>query len=224
MNLKKIFLAGLATILPLAVTLFIIHFFVDILTTPFIAIFEDLFFRNNAEFFSKHRYLLVFISQVSIIVTFIVLTFVVGVLGQRYIFSLAIKLSERVMKKIPVVKTIYKLTRDVTSNVFSPKKQNLFKERVLVPFPYDKTYALGLMSDKAPSALDGIKKGGNDDFYSVFVPTSPHPISGFLILYSEKEMKKLDITTEDLFKFLISCGMYDPANKSADTPDEEKSN
>ncbi|PCI78752.1 hypothetical protein COB21_00190 [Candidatus Aerophobetes bacterium] len=222
MKMKRIFLAGLATILPIAITIFIVHFFVDLLTAPFLSIFEDLVFERNANFFSQHRHLLVFFSQIAIVISFLFLTFIVGIVGRRYLFSLVLRLSEKIVKRIPIVKTIYKITRDVTTNVFAGDNKNIFKERVLVPFPHDKTYAMGLMTDEAPEILQNSLNSKTKDkkkFYSIFVPTSPHPISGFLMLYSEEDIKTVDISTEDLFKFLLSCGMYDPKNQ----PDEPKS-
>ena len=49
-----------------------------------------------------------------------------------------------------------------------------------------------------------------ENLQTVFVPTSPHPVSGFLMMYDDNEVQKTDIETEDLFKFLLSCGMYHP--------------
>ena len=60
------------------------------------------------------------------------------------------------------------------------------------------------------------KKKHDTALQSVFVPTAPHPISGFLVMYSEHEVKALDIETEDLFKFLLSCGVVKPGEKKND--------
>lgn len=218
MNIKKTFLAGLATILPIAITLFIVHFFLDLLTTPFLSVVEELLSNKGGEFFNGHRHLLVFSSQIVIVIAFIALIFLVGILGRRYLFSLFLKTSEALFKRIPIVKTIYKITRDVTKNVFKAKKETLFKKTVMVPFPTNNTHVLGLMSGPAPDAAKEANSPvfKEKKFNSIFVPTAPHPISGFLVLYSEEETRTLDIPTEDVFKFLLSCGIYDPKDK----PDE----
>ena len=69
---------------------------------------------------------------------------------------------------------------------------------------------MGLLSGPSPKEIDKKKK----NLEAVFVPTAPHPVSGFLLMYNKNEINKTDIDTEDLFKFLLSCGIYSPESKT----------
>lgn len=205
--MKKTFLAGLATLLPIAITLFVILFIVDFLTAPFVGIVEDLITHHGVtELAANHKYLLLFTSRVIVLILFLILVFILGVLGRKLFFSWFINLTHRIFYKIPIIKTIYKITREISSSVLSSKKKALFKGTVAVPFPNSKAKALGLLSGDPPEEVNKMKA----NLQTVFVPTSPHPVSGFLMMYDDQEVEKTDIQTEDLFKFLLSCGTYHP--------------
>lgn len=208
--MKKTFLAGLAILLPIAVTLFIIFFVVDFVTAPFVGIVEDILSHHGVmELAAEHRYILVFISRVTILVLFFFLILILGFFGRKFFFSWFINLTHRIFYKIPIIKTIYRITKEISGNIFSEEKKKFFKGTVQVPFPHERSKALGLLSGDAPPSV--AEKNGN--LQTVFVPTSPHPISGFLMMYDEKEVQETEIETEDLFKFLLSCGMYHPGEE-----------
>jgi uncharacterized membrane protein len=208
--MKKTFLTGLAILLPIAVTLFLVLFVVDFVTAPFVGIVEDLLAHHGViELPAEHRYILVFISRLTVLILFFFLILILGFFGRKIFFSWFINLTHRIFYKIPIIKTIYRITREISSNIFSEEKKTLFKGTVQVPFPYERSKALGLLSGAPPYQVNEKKK----NLQTVFVPTSPHPISGFLMMYDEKEIEKTEIPTEDLFKFLLSCGMYHPGEK-----------
>ncbi|MCB1071891.1 MAG: DUF502 domain-containing protein [Chlamydiia bacterium] len=205
--MKKTFLAGLAILLPIAVTLFVVIFIVDFLTAPFVGIVEDFITKQGTtELAAYHKYLLLFASRVIVLILFLTLVFILGILGRKLFFSWLINLTHRIFYKIPIIKTIYKITLEISNSVFSNKKKALFKGTVAVPFPHSKAKALGLLSGDPPDEVSEKK----ENLQTVFVPTSPHPISGFLMMYDTQEIQKTDIETEDLFKFLLSCGMFHP--------------
>lgn len=209
--MKKTFLTGLAILLPIAVTFFVILFVVDFVTAPFVGIVENIISHHGIiELAAEHKYILVFISRVIVLVLFFFLILILGFFGRKLFFSWFINLTHRIFYKIPIIKTIYRITKEISSNIFSEKKKTLFKGTVQVPFPHERSKALGLLSGVTPDAVDEKKK----DLQAVFVPTSPHPISGFLMMYDDKEVQQTDIPTEDLFKFLLSCGMYHPGEEN----------
>jgi len=213
--MKKTFLAGLAILLPIAITLFVIFFFIELLTTPFIGIIEEIISSYGKEIAVNHRYFLLFISHIVVLVLLFLFILLLGFLGRRMIFSWFISLTDRLFSKIPIIKTIYLITQDITKNIID-KKKTFFKARVLVPFPHNKTHALGFLSGEPP---DEIKKKAQiieKDLQSVFIPTAPHPISGFLLMYANEEVKHLDLSTEDLFKILLSCGIFEAGEEKKD--------
>lgn len=213
--MKKTFLAGLATLLPIAVTIFIVFFIVDFVTAPFVGIVEDLITKHGTkELAEHHHYLLLILSRVIVLLLFVVIVFILGILGRRIFFSWFINLTERIFIKIPIIKSIYRISREISNSVLKMKKEKLFKGTVMVPFPHPQSKALGLLSGNPPGQVNDKKK----DLQAVFVPTAPHPISGFLLMYHESEIEESTIETEDLFKFLLSCGIYKPGEESSHEP------
>ncbi|MBF5059255.1 DUF502 domain-containing protein [Candidatus Neptunochlamydia vexilliferae] len=205
--MKKTFLAGLATLLPITITLVVVVFIVDVLTAPFAGMVSDFITGHGlAELGSRHKYILLFVSRIIVLILLFFLTLFLGFLGRRIFFSWIIKLTDRIFAKIPFIKTIYRISREVSSSVFSERKKQLFKGTVTVPFPHEKTRAMGLLSGDPPEEITEKKK----DLQSIFIPTAPHPISGFLVMYQKDEIKETNLETEDLLKFLLSCGIYHP--------------
>ncbi|MCB1107497.1 MAG: DUF502 domain-containing protein [Chlamydiia bacterium] len=208
--MKKTFIAGLATLLPITITIALVVFFVDLLTAPFTGIVEDIITEHGTtELAEKHKYILLIVSRIIVLVFFCILVLILGFLGRKIAFSWLINLSHRIFYKIPIIKTIYKISREISTSLFSNKGEKLFKGTVTVPFPHDKVRALGLLSGSPPQEIQDKKKS----LQSVFIPTAPHPISGFLVMYQEEDIQTTTIETEDLFKFLLSCGIYQPGEK-----------
>ena len=103
--------------------------------------------------------------------------------------------------RIPVISSIYKVSQDVVTTIFG-SKTNSFKQVVMVPFPSKETYSMGLVTRED---MEGIRPDGNA--VAVFVPTTPNPTSGFLMLYKPEDLIYLDMRVEDAFKYIISCGV-----------------
>jgi len=203
--MKKTFLAGLASLLPITITIIIVAFFVDFLTAPFAGVVEDIITKDGAtELAENHKYLLIIISRIIVLILFIFVIFILGFFGRKLFFAWFINFAHRILYKIPVIKTIYKVSREISTSVFSSKKKKIFKGTVAVPFPTEKNLALGLLSGDPPLEVQEKKQ----NLQSVFIPTAPHPISGFIVMYKKDEVKDTPIETEDLFKFLLSCGLY----------------
>lgn len=127
-----------------------------------------------------------------------------------------------IMLKIPLINSIYKVCRDIIEAIFSEKKK-LFSRVVTVPFPSQASRALGLVTGNAPSEVQhaNISDQPEQILKTVFVATSPHPISGFLLLAEDKHLKALDLSVEDAFKFLISCGIFTPDHHKNDEGNKE---
>ena len=214
--MKKTFFAGLATLLPITLTLMVIVFFIDLLTAPFMGFAKEVLSHYGGEIIENHRFAFLIISRIIILIFFIMLIFLIGFLGRRLFFSWIVRWTNKLFIKIPIVKSIYRISRDITKNIFSEKHQkSLFKGIAIVPFPHQKTTAFGLISGDVPTHTiqNKRKEMEKKNLKSVFVPTAPHPISGFLLLYANDDIKTVDIKTEDLFKFLLSCGISQPHEK-----------
>jgi len=201
--MKKTFVTGLATLLPIAITFFILRFIVDLLTTPFLSLAEQGLQLFSPVFSLKNHLLLVGIASKILILLFLVLLiFLLGIIGEK-VFLFFIR---KIFFRIPLIKTIYSFIQGLTS-VFVKKNQKFFKKTVLLPFPHLRAKVVGLLSGPLSK---NISPNTSETLQTVFIPTAPHPISGFLLLIKEEELIETDIKTEEVFKFLVSCGVYDP--------------
>lgn len=208
--MKKYLLSGLAILLPIALTVLILIFVLDLLTEPFIGLVEDTVGRMGDGVIDtvKYHWVIVFISRIVVLILLFFATLLLGFLGHRFLLGKLFKFFEDTVLKIPFIKRIYRLTVDVTKS-FVGKKEKIFQSTVVVNFPHENAKAFGFYTSDVP---DRIREaiGAKDDLKSVFVPTSPHPISGFLIMLEKNQIKDTDLTTEETFKFLVSCGLYYP--------------
>ena len=218
--MKKNLLSGLIILLPVVVSLVLIIFVLDVLTAPFLAHMEN-FLQFFAETFSidlsGHQTMLLIVSQVIILILLFLFVILLGFLGQRLFFNWIVKLTHRIMIKIPLIGSIYRMCKDITTAIFADKKR-LISRVVVVPFPCSESNALGLVMGNAPhiTQKEGLSEKHQEVLKAVFVPTSPHPLSGFVLLTAEKHLRPVDISLEDTFKFLISCGVYTPPKPSSD--------
>lgn len=196
-HLKRIFITGLILLLPFILTLILVAFVFNLLTGPFVGAVSSLF--SHYEVFQNER-VIIFISRVIILILLFILTLFVGFVGRYVFFNSLLKFWEEVLYKIPLVRSIYKTCKDVMGTVMATETRS-FKQVVLVPFPSPLSQVVGLVTqENLPSSV-------GEDMVAVFVPTTPNPTSGFLMLYKKSEVIQLDMPVEEAFKYIISCGV-----------------
>lgn len=205
--MKKYFITGLVILLPLALTLAIIAFVFNFLTEPFVEVVQHVLayfglLGRSFLFLSSHQ-IQVLVSKIIILVLLFFFTVLLGALGRWFIVHYLLKMWDYVLHRIPFVSTIYKTCQDVIKTMFTSKNKS-FKQVVLVPFPSAETYSIGLVTNEE---LANFNQANRAPLASVFVPTTPNPTSGFLMLYEEKDLVYLDMKVEDAFKYVISIGM-----------------
>lgn len=207
--MKKYILSGLIILLPIAITIWIARFFFDILTTPFMGLIE-LTLDQQGIATAGHPGL-VFACRLLILILIFFLIFLIGFVAQRLFFNWLIKLADRLFMRIPVIKSIYKIAVEIIKSLLSPGAKP-FKKTVMLDFPDKDSKALGFYTGDVP---EQVAKG--DNLKTIFLPTAPHPISGFLLISPEKALKDVDISIEDVFKILVSCGTYRPGEDQPPT-------
>lgn len=204
--MKRYFITGLVILLPLALTLAIVVFFVNLLTEPFVGVVKSVLgyydlLETNVLFISSDN-LQRYASQLIILVLLFFCTVGLGMLARWFLFHYFIKMWEYAVHRIPFVSTVYKTCQDVINTIFT-SNTNSFKQVVLVPFPSPENLAIGLLTrDNLPAV--GKHK---EPLVAVFVPTTPNPTSGFLMMFPENELVYLDMKVEDALKYVISCGV-----------------
>lgn len=212
--MKKYFLTGLAILLPLAVTIAIVAFIVNFLTQPFIGLTSAFLRRfdivNRGFFFLNPEKALLYGSQILILIGICLFTILLGIITRWFLFKALLNLSDRILHRIPLVNKVYKTTQEIIKTLFAADK-NSFKQVVMAPFPKEGAYMLGLISRKSPSTCS---EAADSDLYSVLIPTTPNPTTGFLVMYKKEDLIFLDISPEDAIKYVVSCGVIIPPNRN----------
>lgn len=206
--MKKYLVTGLALLLPVVLTLIIIVFLFDLFTRPFLPIVSDVLLHienvNDVEIPSS---LNLFIARVLALILLYLVILLLGVVGRWFLIRHIIDFGNRLLSRIPFVKTIYKLMKDVFTALFSSDEKKAFKRPVIFPFPFAPSRALGFHAgDVAVEIQEKIKK----PLLAVFMPTAPHPISGFLFFVEKEKALAITMSNEEAIKFLVSCGMITP--------------
>ena len=213
--MKKNLLSGLALLLPLAITFWLFIFLIDLTTTPFVGWIRHLI---NFIFYPfdlrTHPALSIFLTRFIVLALLFLFLLLLGFLGNRIVVKWILKQLHILLLKIPVMGSIYKVCTDIILAVLSGKKK-IFSRVVVAPFPSSTSKTLGFVMGNAPHELQEAHSPDHDQeiLKTIFIPTSPHPISGYLLLTEERHLRTLDISMEDAFKFLISCGIFTPQDK-----------
>lgn len=131
----------------------------------------------------------------------------VGLLARHYIGMKIIEWMDAALLQVPFLNKIYGATKQVNEALTSGDK-NSFKTVVMIEFPHPGTYAIGFITSEQ-RAEPQIKAGQN--LVCVFIPTTPNPTSGFLVLVPESKVTKLEMSVADGVKYIISLGAIAPA-------------
>jgi uncharacterized membrane protein len=134
------------------------------------------------------------------IITLVLFILLVGMLFANYAGSRIVKLSDDLLHKVPLVRGVYFTVKQVMET-FSLKQQ--FHGVALVEYPRKGCYSVGFMTCEMQSGAFGL----TGKFVTVFVPTTPNPTAGFLLILPEAEVARLDMSVEQGMKFIISLGL-----------------
>lgn len=138
----------------------------------------------------------------------------VGWLAEEAIGKQVAGLWHAFLERIPVVSRLYGATRRIVGSVFGGEERRFFREVVLFEYPSPGQWTLGFLTGKAPRALDDRLKDG----VTIFLPTSPNPVTGFLIIVPEERVIHLPVTVEEGFTFILSAGGVPPTGPHGREP------
>lgn len=145
------------------------------------------------------------------VVIFLIFTIFVGWLAKGYIGRSMIRFAESLVQRTPVVRTIYSGIKQISETIFAQSERS-FEKACLIEYPRRGIWALGFISTDAKGEIS-TKTGEKDEaMVSVFLPTTPNPTSGFLLIFPKSDVIELEMTVEDAAKLVISAGLvYPPA-------------
>jgi uncharacterized membrane protein len=210
---KTNFITGLVILLPLILTAAILGFLVNFLTEPFVGFvskaLSHLSITSKKILFIPQDKFILYASKALVLVALVTVTFFLGLITRVFFMRSLFSIGDAILHKIPIVKTVYKTTQDIIKTLFVSDK-NSFKQVVMVPFPKEGMYMLGLIVRESPQiCINAI----GEEMVSVLIPTTPNPTTGFLIMVKKSEITPINITAEDAVKYIVSCGVIIPCEK-----------
>ena len=202
---RNAFLTGLLIFLPLGTTIFVLDFLLDMFKEPATRMAKQLGLASEQFFFGLETLLAV----VGLLVGILALT-VLGFLSNYVLGKFFISTTEKVLDKVPFLSTVYRSVKQIVET-FGKDNRAVFREVVLVEYPRKDCWVLGFVTAEGSSETESkIKK----EITNVFVPTTPNPTSGFLLLVPKEDVIPLDMSVGDGMKMLISGGaVTPPANR-----------
>ena len=189
---RNYFITGVVVLIPIGITIYLTLFIVQISS------------KILPKELNPNYYLPNYIPGVEIIISIILITFIgwlsLSILGRRLL-----KIFEDILKRIPILRTIYSAITQMIET-FTKSEGNV-KNVVLVEYPRKGSWAVGFATKENTIGIgDKIKQ----NLVNVFIPTTPNPTSGFLLMFPKEEVIYLDITFEQASKFIVSAGTSDP--------------
>jgi uncharacterized membrane protein len=193
----SVFLSGLLTILPLTITIALFHLSFSLL---------EQWLRPIARL--RPAFLDCIPHAELILVT--ILIFIIGAFVKVVILRSSIHAVERLIKKIPLIRPIYAGIQQLV-HAFGSQDATSFKHVVLVEFPRNGIYSIGFLTSELPEPL----RPSNVPLLHVFIPTTPNPTTGFLILVPKDQIKVIDISRQEAMALIISGGIILPEKFAA---------
>tara|TARA_Y100000591_G_C21721446_1_gene638983 strand:+ start:84 stop:698 length:615 start_codon:yes stop_codon:yes gene_type:complete len=187
-KLRNNFIAGIVVLIPIGITLYLTLFLIRISG------------KVIPKEINPNNYLPFNIPGVEILIALLIITFI-GWLSLSFLGKKFFELFNNILKKIPILRTIYSAIGQMTESL--TKSDNKQKSVVLLEYPRKGLWAVGFAT-KENEGL--IKNKVKEDIINVFVPTTPNPTSGFLLMVPKKDLIFLDISFEQASKFIVSAG------------------
>lgn len=200
-SLRSAFLAGLVLMAPIAVTLYVFN----ILVTAIGGGFRNYFFFFVPEALLTRPDLQTFWNFLA---TLMVLAFItaLGYLSRWFLGRLIVNISERIIERLPFINTIYNSVKQIVQT-FSTQQKAIFQEVVMLEYPRKGTYVLGF---RTSTSRGEIQERTAREMHNIFIPTTPNPTSGFLLMVPKDEIIPLDMTVGEGMKLIVSGGAVVP--------------
>jgi uncharacterized membrane protein len=187
-RVRNNFFAGAVVLIPIGITLYLTLFLIKIST------------KLLPKELNPNNYLPVDIPGIEILISLIFITFI-GWLSLSFLGKKFIELVNKLVKKIPILRTIYSAIVQMTETFTQQGSEK--KSVVLIEYPRKGIWAVGFATKENTGI---ISKTVNDELINIFVPTTPNPTSGFLLMIPKKDVIYLDTTFEQASKFIVSAG------------------
>ena len=204
-NFRRYLIAGLLVWLPIGVTVFLVRIMIGLMDRSLLLL-PSQFRPENVIGFG--------IPGLGFLLTIIVLL-LTGVLAANFVGKSMVSFGERLLDRIPFVRSIYSATKNFAEIVFSGSGQS-FKKVLLIEYPRKGIYSLAFQTS---SELGEVQERVGEDLVCTFVPTTPNPTSGYIIVLPKKDIIELDMEVEAALKMIMSLGVVVPSWGKKDLDD-----
>ena len=191
-RLRNNFIAGVVVLIPIGITIYLTLFIIKISS------------KILPKELNPNHYLPYDIPGVEIIISIILITFI-GWLSLSIIGKKLLEIFNNILKRIPILRTIYSAFEQML-DMFTKSDKNK-KNVVLVEYPRKGSWAVGFATKENESE---ISRKSKQNLVNVFVPTTPNPTSGFLLMFPKEEVIYLDMSFEEASRFIVSAGSSEP--------------
>jgi uncharacterized membrane protein len=202
--MKKYFIAGMLVWAPLAVTIWVMTWGLSVLDGVFGSVMTALMtvlpsaLKPALQSFRD-------LPGVGILIV-IAIILVTGILAANFAGQWWIRLWDRLITHIPIVKSIYSSVKQVSGTLFS-SKGNAFRKAVLIPYPRNGSWTIAFITGNTAEEVTEKLSG---EHLNVFLPTTPNPTSGFFMIIPKADVIELDMSVEEALKHIVSMGSVPP--------------
>jgi len=191
-RIRNYFIAGVVVLIPIGITVYLTIFLVSISS------------KILPKEINPNHYLPYNIPGLEIVISVFLIT-LIGWLSLSFIGKRLLDLFNNILKRIPILRTIYSALGQMTETFTKTDKEK--KNVVLVEYPRKGSWAVGFATKENTGEISDKTKR---NLINVFVPTTPNPTSGFLLMFPKEEVIYLDLTFEEASKFIVSAGTSNP--------------
>lgn len=199
--LRKWLIAGLLVIVPLVITLGVLNWIIGTL---------DQTLAILPEAWQPDRLIGMHIPGFGVILTLLILLLVGGITS-NFIGRKLVGWGDALVRRIPVVRSIYSSVKQVSDTVFSDSG-NAFRTAVLVQWPREGVWTVAFVTGQPSGEVAALLR---DDYVSVFVPTTPNPTGGYFVLVRRSECIELEMSVDAALKYIVSMGVVAPPDLAA---------
>ena len=194
--MKKYFITGLLIWVPLVITLWVLHLLVSTMDQTLLLLPEQ---------FQTESWLGIHVPGMGVVMTFIVVL-ATGLIATNILGQHLLRFWENVLGRIPVVKSIYNSVKQVSDTLFS-SGGHAFRKALLVQYPRDGSWTIAVLTGQPGGDVLNHLHG---EYWSVYVPTTPNPTSGFFLMMPKADVIELDMSVDEALKYIISMGVVSP--------------
>ena len=200
MRLKKYFITGLVIWVPLGITLWVLHLLVSTMDQTLLLLPEQ---------FQTEQWLGMHVPGMGVVLTLVVV-FGTGLIAANILGQRLFRFWELALGRIPFVNAIYNSVKQVSDTLFK-SGGHAFRKALLVQYPHQGSWTIAFLTGQPGGDVVNHLHG---EYWSVYVPTTPNPTSGFFLMMPKSEVIVLDMSVDEALKYIISMGVVSPAPRA----------